>query len=91
MQIFYVFNDRCEKHEIYLGKSVDKLKKVGTLRKGKNVYKGKFKAGKTYYWRVDCATGEKIKGDVWKFTLVDPNSDDANLLTKTRCMKEIEP
>jgi len=81
----------CEKHKIYVGNTEDELKHVGTLRKGKNVYKGKFEAGKTYYWRVDCLTGEEVQGDVWKFTLVDPNSDDAKLLTKTRCMKEIEP
>ena len=54
------------------------------------MYKGKFEAGKTYEWRVDCATGEKVTGDVWEFTLVEPNTDDAKLLTKTRCMKEIE-
>ena len=87
---FYHLNDRCEKHKIYVGEKGDELKHVDTLRKGKNVYKGKFEAGKTYEWRVDCATGEKVKGDVWKFTLVEPNTDDAKLLTKTRCMKEIE-
>ena len=87
---FYHLNDRCEKHKIYVGEVGDELKHVGTLRKGKNVYKGKFEAGKTYEWRVDCATGEKVTGDVWEFTLVEPNTDDAKLLTKTRCMKEIE-
>ena len=65
-------NYRCTKHRVFLGKKEDKLKKVATLKDEKNVFKNKkLKAGKSYYWRVDCEknNGEKIGGDVWKFTI----------------------
>ena len=81
--------DRCEVHEIYVGKKAKRQKKKATLTLQKNVYKGDFEVGKTYYWRVDCIenhNGDKVKekGKVWKFTVKEENTDDG----KNPCMKD---
>ena len=58
-----------------------RLKKKATLKSPKNVYKGDFEVGETYYWRVDCKryqNGKKVKGKgkVWKFTVKEENANE---------------
>ena len=78
MYIFPLYG-RCEVHEIYLGKKEKRMKKKATLTSKKNVYKGDFKVGKTYYWRVDCTEnhdGKRVEGKVWRFTVKEENADE---------------
>ncbi|MGB2129598.1 MAG: right-handed parallel beta-helix repeat-containing protein [Flavicella sp.] len=61
----------ADKHYVYFGTDKESLKKVTTLKGGKNIYSPKkLREGTTYYWRVDAKIGEKVtKGTVWKFTV----------------------
>jgi hypothetical protein len=57
-------------HNVYLGENAKDLKPVGSGLKETTCPAGSLKEATTYFWQVEevHTTGEKVKGDIWKFS-----------------------